>query len=62
MATGFDPYTPADGEFGYGLSDFVVTLPQFKRLTDLNQDKLVYNGREIRNIAYIYCWQQAIRR
>ena len=55
MATGFDPYTPADGEYGYGNSDFVVTLPQFKRLTDLNSGKLVYNGREIRNIAYIYC-------
>ena len=55
MATGFDPYTPAEGEFGYNQSDYVVTLPQFKRITDLNEGKLVYKGREIKNIAYIYC-------
>ena len=36
MATGFDPYIPADGEFGYNLFDNVVTLPQFKRMIDLN--------------------------
>jgi len=54
VATGFDPYTPAGGEFGYGISN-VVTLPQFKRIVDLNEEKLMYNGREIRNIAYIYC-------
>lgn len=55
MATGFDPYTPAEGEFGYNLSDYVVTLPQFKRIADLNKEQLVYKGREIKNIAYIYC-------
>ncbi len=55
MATGFDPYTPGEGEFGYKLSDFAVTLPQFKRITDLNEGRLVYKGKEIRNIAYIYC-------
>ena len=55
MATGFDPYTPADGEFGYMEFENVITLPQFKRLIDLNNDTLIYNGKEIRNIAYIYC-------
>ncbi len=55
MATGFDPYSPPEGEFGYGLSDFVITLPQFKRLTDLHRDRLIFKGREIKNIAYIYC-------
>jgi heterodisulfide reductase subunit A len=55
MATGFDPYTPADGEFGYNQSDKVVTLPQFKRMIDLNGGKLIYKGKEIKNIAYIYC-------
>ena len=55
MATGFDPYTPAYGEFGYATSDNVITLPQFKRMIDTQFDKLVHNGREIKNIAYIYC-------
>jgi len=55
MATGFDPYTPTDGEFGYRLSENVVTLPQFKRIIELNDKKLNFNGKEIKNIAYIYC-------
>lgn len=55
MATGFDPYTPADGEFGYNQLENVITLPQFKRIIDLNDKTLIYRGKEIRNIAYIYC-------
>ncbi len=55
MATGFDPYIPADGEFGYNLFDNVVTLPQFKRIIDLSDERLTFKGREIKNIAYIYC-------
>ena len=55
VATGFDPYTPAEGEFGYNTIENVVTLPQFKRIVDLNEKKLMFNGREIRKIAYIYC-------
>ncbi|HQH23204.1 MAG TPA: CoB--CoM heterodisulfide reductase iron-sulfur subunit A family protein [Bacteroidales bacterium] len=55
VATGFDPYTPADGEFGYGLSDRVITLPEFKRLIELNDSGLVHKGRRVRKIAYIYC-------
>ena len=55
MATGFDTYTPVYGEFGYATSDIVITLPQFKRLIDTQFDKLTYNGKEIKNIAYIYC-------
>ena len=55
MATGFDPYTPADGEFGYNQIDNVVTLPQFKRMIDLSEKKLTFRGKVIKNIAYIYC-------
>ncbi len=55
MATGFDPYTPYPGEFGYHQFEEVITLPQFKRLTELNYKKLIYKGKEIKNIAYIYC-------
>jgi heterodisulfide reductase subunit A2 len=55
MATGFDPYTPSEGEFGYQSVENVVTLPQFKRIIELNDKKLVYKGKEIKSIAYIYC-------
>jgi len=55
MATGFDSYTPAYGEFGYATSENVITLPQFKRLIDSQQDTLIYKGKQIKNIAYIYC-------
>ncbi len=55
MATGFDPYSPGKGEFGYGQIDNVITLPQFNRLVALNDQKLVFNGKEIHQIAYIYC-------
>lgn len=55
MATGFDPYTPEHGEFGFEESEKIITLPQFKNLIDSQKDKLIYKGKEINNIAYIYC-------
>ncbi len=55
LATGFDPYEPPKGEFGYGEIDNVVTFPQFKRIIHYCDDKLIYRGKEIKNIAYIYC-------
>lgn len=55
MATGFDSYTPAEGEFGYNKFENVVTLPQFKRIIELSDKKLIFKGKEIRSIAYIYC-------
>ncbi|HHJ10025.1 MAG TPA: CoB--CoM heterodisulfide reductase iron-sulfur subunit A family protein [Bacteroidetes bacterium] len=55
LATGFDPYEPKKGEFGFGEIDNVVTLPQFKRIVHYCNDKLIYLGKEIKHIAYIYC-------
>ncbi len=55
VATGFDPYTPKEGEFGYSKSENIITLPQFKRIVDLNDKKLIHDGREIKKIAYVYC-------
>jgi len=55
VATGFDPYIPQDGEFGYNEIDNVITLPQFKRLIDLCHNDLLFNGKAIKSIAYIYC-------
>ncbi|NOQ27351.1 MAG: FAD-dependent oxidoreductase [Bacteroidales bacterium] len=55
LCTGFNPYEPTKGEFGYKEIDNVITLQQFKRLIELNGAKLIYNNKEIKNIAYIYC-------
>jgi heterodisulfide reductase subunit A len=55
VATGFDSYRPANGEFGTGM-DGVVTLPEFKELIDAAAGTgLRYHGKPIRSLAYIYC-------
>ncbi len=54
VATGFDAYTPADGELGFGI-DGVVTLPQFKELVDAAKGPLAWQGRRVRSVAYVYC-------
>ncbi|MBN2681774.1 MAG: CoB--CoM heterodisulfide reductase iron-sulfur subunit A family protein [Bacteroidales bacterium] len=55
MATGFDPYLPETGEFGFNAIDNVITLSQFQRLVSASNKELIYNGKKIKNIAYIYC-------
>jgi heterodisulfide reductase subunit A len=56
VATGFDSYTPKEGEFGFAQNNNVITLPEFKHLIDAaSGNELVYKGRKIHNIAYIYC-------
>jgi heterodisulfide reductase subunit A len=52
--TGFESYKPANGEYGFRQFDNVITLPEFKKLID-SSDKLVYKGKNIKTIAYIYC-------
>ncbi|SFR10582.1 CoB--CoM heterodisulfide reductase iron-sulfur subunit A family protein [Desulfoscipio geothermicus] len=54
VATGFDGYHPRDGEYGYGI-DGVVTLPEYKEILDNAGDKMLFNGKEIKNVVYIYC-------
>ncbi len=54
VATGFDTYEPAAGEFGYGVEG-VVTLPEFKQMLDQADGPLQYNGRPVKTIAYVYC-------
>jgi heterodisulfide reductase subunit A len=54
VSTGFDTYRPSQGEFGYG-QPRVMTLPEFKELLDNSNGSLAYEGRTIRDIAYIYC-------
>ncbi len=55
VTTGFDNYEPKEGEFGYKNIPNVITLPQLNRLMELSPEKLVYNGKEIKSVAFIYC-------
>jgi heterodisulfide reductase subunit A len=54
VATGFDAYQAAEGEFGAGM-DGVVTLPEFKELIDASKGGLRYHDRPVRSLAYVYC-------
>jgi heterodisulfide reductase subunit A2 len=54
VATGFDEYSPEDGELGYGI-DGVVTLSEFKELVDESTGGLAWKGRPVRSVAYVYC-------
>jgi heterodisulfide reductase subunit A len=57
LATGFNPYEPRQGEYGYGEIPEVVTLPQLIRHLDLLEDdeKLEWKGRRVRDLAFIHC-------
>jgi len=55
VTTGFDPNIPGDGEFGYGTSRRVLTLPEFKKRLDSASGPLIVEGKKIRNVAFIYC-------
>ena len=57
VATGFDPYTPSQGEYGFGELPQVVTLPQLIRHLALSKDgkSLQWNGRAVRDVALIHC-------
>jgi heterodisulfide reductase subunit A len=58
LATGFEPYQPRTGEYGFGEIPEVITLPQLVRL--MSQDgptggKLEVNGHSINSVAFIHC-------
>ena len=56
VTTGYDSYEPAEGEFGYKKVGGVITLPQFHRLLQGGAAKeLIYEGKKVRDIAFIYC-------
>ena len=54
VATGFDSYQPAEGDFGFG-NAAVVTLPDFKEMVDNAHGSLQHNGHRVRSLAYVYC-------
>jgi heterodisulfide reductase subunit A len=57
LATGFDPYEPRQGEYGYGQIVEVVTLPQLIRYFALHgkDEDLSWNGHPVRDVALIHC-------
>jgi heterodisulfide reductase subunit A len=58
LATGFEPYQPKQGEYGFGVHPEVITLPQLERMLDEEGPtggKLVLNGKPVRNVSMIHC-------
>jgi len=55
VTSGVDTYQPKETDYGYGNSDSVITLPEFKSLIELNPDRLVYKNKAVRSVAFIYC-------
>ncbi len=58
IATGFSPYEPSEGEYGYKKYPEVVTLRDFIRTLAENRSGGPYmevNGKAVRSIAMIHC-------
>ncbi len=58
LATGFDHYRPSEGEYGFGVSDRVITLPDLiERLdaTGPTGGRLVVGGETVRSVAFLHC-------
>ena len=58
VATGFQPYEPFHGEFGYSEFPDVITLPQLEGLLSRTRHEggdLKWNGHKVRSIAMIHC-------
>lgn len=58
LATGFRPYQPKRGEYGFGEFPEVLTLPELIRLLAASKDGSDYlelHGRRIRRVALIHC-------
>jgi len=52
VTTGFKPYVPQTGEYGWG-TEGVVDLVQFRQM--LAEGKLEYHGKPLRDVVFIYC-------
>ena len=58
LATGYDPYEPLYGEYGYGIFPQVLTLQQLIRLLDPegpSGGRLAGNGAGPGRVAFIHC-------
>ncbi len=54
VTTGFTPYEPHDGEYGWGKPG-VVTLKDFRQMLEAGDGPLTYNGIPVRDVGFIYC-------
>lgn len=54
VATGFNPYEPSEGEYGWGAKR-VMTLPQYEELLAKGDGPITFNGKPVGTVAYIYC-------
>ena len=52
ITTGFTPYLPAKGEYGWG-AEGVIDLLQFRQM--LAEGKLEVHGKPLHDVAFIYC-------
>jgi heterodisulfide reductase subunit A len=57
VATGFDPYTPHTGEYGYGELPQVATLAELIRHLAVHPEakSLRWNGRIVRDVVMVHC-------
>ncbi|MFX0208419.1 MAG: CoB--CoM heterodisulfide reductase iron-sulfur subunit A family protein [Candidatus Hodarchaeota archaeon] len=57
VATGFKPYGPKQGEYGYKKHNNIISLPEFMKLLQLNEKKseIVFKGKKIESVGFIYC-------
>ncbi len=58
VATGYDHYTPREGEYGSGTSERVITLPQLERMLDQEGPtggQVLVDGKAPRSVAFIHC-------
>ncbi len=58
IATGYDPYRPFKGEYGYGLSPNIITLLQLERLLDPEsptKGELIIGNKVPKSLAFIQC-------
>ena len=58
VATGYDHYQPLQGEYGFGTSERVITLPQLERMLDPDGPtggQVLVDGARPRSMAFIHC-------
>jgi len=58
VATGYDPYEPPEGEYGYKTFSNVIMLPQLERLMDENgptKGQLSMSGTTPKSVVFISC-------
>jgi heterodisulfide reductase subunit A len=58
LATGFKPYSPPKGEYGFKEFEEVITLPEFIQLmakSRRNGDLLEIKGKKIKSVAMVHC-------